>query len=113
MRWAAAALLAATLVVAHAGPLALVLHQAAYVAEPGDSLVVVFPPRMPVDAAVGVLGAAGTVLSDAVGMPWFYRVRVVDGAAAHRLSDHGWVMRIPGPPRFAGCFAPPPSPFDG
>ena len=107
-RWAAAALLAGALVLGHAVPLAVLLQQTAYTARPGDSLGVVFPPSVPVGAAVGTLGTAGTVLTDAAGMPWYYTVRVVDSRAVHRLSEQAWVFWIPGPPRFAGCFAPPP-----
>jgi hypothetical protein len=84
--------------------LSVVLHQAALLAQPGDRVVVVFPPGTPVTVALQRLGSAGAVLSSPRGNPWFYQAEVVDAAAVQHLSAQGWLLRVPQEPTLAGCF---------
>lgn len=104
-RWAAAAGAVVVFVLAYAGTFTILFHQAAFMAKPGDPLVVVFPQDTTVATAVEQLGSAGTIVSSTVGMPWFYRVEVIDEAAVEALAGVAWVMRIPGQPTLKGCFS--------
>ncbi|MEX0729951.1 MAG: hypothetical protein WD057_04145, partial [Aquisalimonadaceae bacterium] len=102
---ALATLLLAAFVLAYGGTLAYLFNQASFLTQPGDRLVVVFPPDTPVATALERLGTAGAVLSGTAGMPWYYQAEAVDTGVAERLVRNAWVMRIPGKPTFAGCVA--------
>jgi hypothetical protein len=104
-RLALAVALLAGFFVAYGSTLSVVLNQAALLSQPGDRLIVVFPPDVPIATALQRLGSAGTVVSGSSGMPWFYQADVVDAAAAETLSESGWVMRIPQQPTLQGCFS--------
>lgn len=103
--WGSAVVLLVALILAYSATLAYLFHQATLLTEPGDRLVVVFAPDTPVPAALERLGSAGVVLAGTTGMPWFYLAEAIDQAAAARLADSAWVMRVPGEPTFAGCVA--------
>lgn len=102
----AGAALGVTLVlaIAYAVPVSLVLREAAFLADPGDRLVVIFPPGTPTGAAVERLGAAGSVFSGTTRLPQVYRADVLDPQAARRLAERAWVMRIPAQPTLSSCF---------
>lgn len=92
---------------AYGATFTIALHNAAFAADPGDRLAVVFPRGTAVDTALVTLGEAGTLLSGTGGLPWFYQVEVLDREAAARLSENAWVMRIPGDPEYTGCYTVP------
>lgn len=104
-RWLTASLLLAAFVLAYGGTLGYLFHEAAFLTQPGDRLVVVFPPDTPVATALERLGTAGATLTGTTGLPGFYQAEALDDTAADRLAPHAWVMRIPGQPTFAGCIA--------
>ena len=103
-----ASALLTTFVVAYGATLTLAFHNAAFLTEPGDRLIVIFPPGTSMPSALERMGAAGTVVVGDGAAGSIYRAEVIEQAAAERLTSQAWVMREPGKPYFQGCIPVPP-----
>ncbi|MCC5809018.1 MAG: hypothetical protein JJU06_01495 [Ectothiorhodospiraceae bacterium] len=99
-----AALVMAGFLLAHGLTAALVLHQAAFTAAPGDRLVVLFPPGTPATTAVSTLGASGASVVGKPGWLPVYQAEVIHHSAPERIEGGAWVMRFPGKPALKSCF---------
>lgn len=102
-RSALAALLLAVFALAYGGTVALLMHQAAFLAAPGDRLMVVFPRDTGTATALERIGAAGATYTGS--SRWIHQAEVIDASAAEQLARDAWVMRFPGRPALEGCFS--------
>lgn len=90
---------------AHGLLLGSFLHQGAPLAQPGDRLMLIFPPRTTVAEALQHVGHSGAALRGARGLPWFSTAEVVAPGAGTALGEAAWPLRLPRQATLASCFS--------